>query len=89
MFVNTAKGSILATFRLSSEEAAKKLWEMYKDGKFQTMLQTELVENTLAKDQKVPDEPLQLKLSLGEEQFHLIQQRLAGSNKVWWNFHNK
>ncbi len=83
MFVNTAKGSIVATFRLSSEQAAKKLWEMYSEGKFQTMLQTVLVENTLKEDEKIPDKPLELNLSLVEDHFNQIQRKLAGSNEMW------
>ncbi|KAL9989319.1 hypothetical protein ACROYT_G003856 [Oculina patagonica] len=77
VFVNTAKGSIVATFRLSSEQAAKKLWEMYSEGKFQTMLQTVLVENTLKEDEKIPDKPLELNLSLVEDHFNQIQRKLA------------
>ena len=82
MFVNTAKGSIFATFRLSSEQAAKKLWEMYTKGKFQATLQTVLVENTLREDQKVPEKPLELKLSLGEDRFNQIQKKLAGKTSL-------
>ncbi|XP_078348477.1 ATP-dependent RNA helicase DHX58-like [Oculina patagonica] len=78
VFVNTAKRSIIATFRLSSEQAAKKLWEMYSEGKFQTMLQTVLVENTLKEDEKVADKPaLKLNLSLVEDHFNQIQEKLA------------
>lgn len=85
MFVNTAKGSIIATFRLSSEKAAKELWEMYTEGKFESTLQEVLVENTLKEDQKVPEKPMELKLSLGEDRFHQIQKKLAGK---WSNHGN-
>ena len=78
MFVNTAKGSIISTFRLSSEQAAKELWEMYTEGKFQSMLQTLLVEKTLKDDQRFSENPLELKLSLGVERFNKIQEKLAG-----------
>lgn len=83
MFVNTAKGSIIATFRLSSEKAAKELWEMYTEGKFESTLQKVLVENTLKENQKVPEKPMGLKLSLGEDRFHQIQKKLAGK----WSNH--
>ena len=78
MFVNTAKGSIIATFRLSSKKAAKELWEMYTEGEFESTLQEVLVENTLKEDQKIPEKPMELKLSLGEDRFHQIQKKLAG-----------
>lgn len=82
MFVNTAKGSIISTFRLCSEDAAKKLWLMYSEGKFQTMLQEVLVENTLKEHKKVPEKPVELKLSLGQDRFNQIQKKLAGINET-------
>lgn len=51
---------------------------MYTLGKFQSTLQEVLVENTLKEDQKVPEKPMALKLSLGEDRFHQIQKKLAG-----------
>ncbi len=60
---------------------------MYSEGKFQTMLQTVLVENTLKEDEKVADKPaLKLNLSLVEDHFNQIQEKLAGSNEMWWYF---
>ena len=78
MFVNTEKGSIISTFRLSSEKAAKELWEMYSDGTFQSMLQTVLVENALKDDDKQPGKPLEFKVTLGEERFEKIRKKLEG-----------
>jgi len=75
VFVNTENGSIISTFRLSSEDAANKIWEMYTKGTFQSMLQTVLVENTL-KDE-VQERPLKLNLSLGLERFKTIKEKLA------------
>ena len=81
MFVNTAEGSIITTIRLASEEAAKELREMYNEGKIQSMLQNVLVENSLEEGQKVPERPLELKISLGEDKFNMIQRKLAGMLK--------
>ena len=79
VFVNTAKGSIIATFRLSTVEAAKKLWEMYTEGEFQAKLQKVLVDDTLKEQKKVPDKPVKLNLSIGEDRFNQIQKKLAGN----------
>lgn len=78
MFVNTEKGSIISTFRLSSEKAAKELWDMYSKGTFQSMLQTVLVENALKDDQKNLEKPLEFKVTLGEERFEKIRKKLEG-----------
>ena len=74
MFVNTEKGSIISTFRLSSEKAAKELWEMYSKGTFQSMLQEVLVGD----DAEKSEESLQLELNLGEERFEKIRKKLEG-----------
>ena len=77
--MDTAKGSIIFTFRLSSEQAAKELWVMYTGGIFQSMLQTVLVENALKdQHQEVPEKPPKLQLSLCTEKFNKIREKLAG-----------
>ena len=78
MFVNTEKGSIISTFRLSSEKAAKELWEMYSKGTFQSMLQEVLVRDVVKHDEVKPEESLQLQLNLGEERFEKIRKKLEG-----------
>ncbi|XP_067017165.1 ATP-dependent RNA helicase DHX58-like isoform X3 [Acropora muricata] len=76
VFVNTEKGSIISTFRLSSEKAAKELWEMYSKGSFQSMLQEVLVGDAVKHDAEKPEESLQLQLNLGEERFEKIRKKL-------------
>ena len=78
MFVNTEKGSIISTFRLSSEKAAKELWEMYSKGTFQSMLQEVMVEDAVKHDAEKSEESLQLELNLGEERFEKIRKKLEG-----------
>lgn len=78
MFVNTAKGSIVSTFRLSSEKAAVELWEMYTKGTLESMLQTELVENTLKDHPEPPEERPKLAISLGVEKFNKVKEKLKG-----------
>ena len=78
MFVNTEKGSIISTFRLSSEKAASELWEMYTQGTFQSMLQEVLMEDALKDDAEKPEKSLELQLSLVKERFEKIRKKLAG-----------
>lgn len=79
VFVNTAKGSVIATFRLSTVEAAEKLWEMYSKQTFQDKLKEVLVEDTLKRHQKLPDKPLELNITFSEDRFKQIQKKLKGS----------
>ena len=78
MFVNTDKGSIISTFRLSSEKAANELWEMYSKGTFQSMLQEVLIGDVVKHNAEKSEESLQLQLNLGEERFEKIRNKLAG-----------
>ena len=78
MFVNTDKGSIISTFRLSSAKAANELWEMYSKGTFQSMLQDVLMEDALKDDTEKPEKPVELQLNLGKERFEKIRKKLAG-----------
>ncbi|XP_068695183.1 ATP-dependent RNA helicase DHX58-like isoform X2 [Montipora foliosa] len=77
VFVNTEKGSIISTFRLSSEKAASELWEMYTQGTFQSMLQEVLMEDALKDDAEKPEKSLELQLSLVKERFEKIRKKLA------------
>lgn len=76
--MNTGKGSIISTFRLSSEKGANELWEMYTQGTFQSTLQKVLVEDTLKEDPNPPEKHPELKLSLGKERFEKIRKKLKG-----------
>ena len=78
MFVNTAKGSIISTFRLSSEKAAVELWEMYTKGTLQSILETGLVENALKDDLEISDERPKLAISLCVERFNKAKKKLKG-----------
>ena len=67
------------TFRLSSEQAASELWDMYTDGEFQSMVQTVFVEDALKDShrdglEKAP----KLELSLCVERFKKIREKLRG-----------
>ena len=78
-FVKTSKGSIILTFRLSSEQAANELWNMYTERKFQSMVQTVFVEDALKDSHKDGLEKTpKLELSLCVERFNKIREKLRG-----------
>lgn len=79
VFVHTTKGSIITTIRLSTKEAAVKLWDMYTEGEFQKSLQHVLVDDTFKKHHRIPEKPLKLNLSISQERFVQIQEKLAGN----------
>ncbi|CAH3018864.1 unnamed protein product [Porites evermanni] len=76
-FVKTSKGSIILTFRLSSEQAANELWNMYTEGEFQSMVQTVFVQDALKDSHKDGLEKTpKLELSLCVERFNKIREKL-------------
>ncbi|XP_073244353.1 ATP-dependent RNA helicase DHX58-like isoform X3 [Porites lutea] len=76
-FVNTSRGSIILTFRLSSEQAANELWDMYTEGEFQSMLQTVFVKDALKDLQKEGLEKTpKLELNLCTKTFKKIRDKL-------------
>ena len=82
-FVKTSKGSIILTFRLSSEQAANELWNMYTERKFQSMVQTVFVEDALKDSHKDGLEKIpKLELSLCVERFNKIREKLRGRLSV-------
>ena len=67
------------TFRLSSEQAANELWNMYTEGEFQSMVQTVFVEDALKDSHKNGLEKTpKLELSLCVERFNKIRDKLQG-----------
>ena len=80
--MDTSKGSIILTFRLSSEQAANELLEMYRSGKFQSMLQTVFVkyalEHALTDGFEKP-QSVKLELNLCVERFDKIREKLKGN----------
>ncbi|XP_073244354.1 ATP-dependent RNA helicase DHX58-like isoform X4 [Porites lutea] len=82
-FVNTSRGSIILTFRLSSEQAANELWDMYTEGEFQSMLQTVFVKDALKDLQKEGLEKTpKLELNLCTKTFKKIRDKLKENGRV-------
>ena len=67
------------TFRLSSKQAANELWNMFTEGKFQSMVQTVFVEEALKDSHKdgLGKTP-KLELTLCVERYDKIRDKLEG-----------